>query len=220
MARRCWALLVAGLLLGCAAKAPPAAPAAPAASPALVSAAGRGLLALSDALEAEYDAGPPSEGDIRWAYDQAKDRAVTTAADAYGKAKITARWVQLRGALAAGQLREVERLLLLSQKLDPGFRAGAARRALGVLYVNAPARLLEQGDSERGLELLEELVREHPEDVENPLRLAEAYVALGDPEPAHPLLCDCQRRRSSLRAADQRRLDELMREADAPACPR
>jgi len=216
MARRCWALLFTGLLLGCAAKAPSAAPAA---SPTLVSAAERGVLALSDALEAEYDAGPPSEQDVGWAYDQVQDVDVTTAADAYGKARITARWVQLRGALAAGQLREVERLLLLSQRLDPGFRGGVARRALGILYVNAPARLLEHGDSETGLALLEQLASEHPEDVETQLRLAEAYVALNDPDPAHPLLCDCQRRRASLRAADQRRLDELMREADAPACP-
>ncbi|HOU93587.1 MAG TPA: hypothetical protein PLU22_21195, partial [Polyangiaceae bacterium] len=175
MARRCWALLFTGLLLGCAAKAPSAAPAA---SPTLVSAAERGVLALSDALEAEYDAGPPSEQDVGWAYDQVQDVDVTTAADAYGKARITARWVQLRGALAAGQLREVERLLLLSQRLDPGFRGGVARRALGILYVNAPARLLEHGDSETGLALLEQLASEHPEDVETQLRLAEAYVAL------------------------------------------
>ena len=64
---------------------------------------------------------------------------------------------------------------------------------LGTLYVIAPGALVKHGDSERGLELLEGLVSEHPEIVENHLRLAEAYIALGDPDPAGPS-CACASR--------------------------
>ena len=41
--------------------------------------------------------------------------------------------------------------------------------------------LIKHGDSETGLELLEAEVKAHPERLVSQLRLAEAYIALGDP---------------------------------------
>ena len=45
------------------------------------------------------------------------------------------------------------------------------------------------GDSEGGIELLEDLVQTRPDVLENQLWLAEAYFALHDPAPAGPHLC-------------------------------
>ena len=86
----------------------------------------------------------------------------------------------------------------------------------------APSTLLSHGDSEKGLEMLERLCKRHPETLENHLRVAEAYIALGDPEPATPHLCRCERERASLRPSDQRVLDKLTQDAGgkaALACP-
>ena len=82
----------------------------------------------------------------------------------------------------------------------------------------APATFLEHGDSEQGLELLEQLVQEHPDVAENQLRLAEAYIALGDPEPAAPHLCVCLAQRAALRRDDQQLLDQLVATAGTPDC--
>ena len=78
---------------------------------------------------------------------------------------------------------------------------------------------LEHGDSEQGLELLEGLVKKHPEQMENHLRLAEAYISLGDPAPAAPYLCRVRARRAELRKDDQTLLDHLFTDAGNPTCP-
>ena len=112
----------------------------------------------------------------------------------------------------------MERWALRSRTLDPDFRDGAATRLLGTLYVAAPASFLEHGDSEQGIEMLEQLVQEHPDAVENHLRLAEAYIALSDPEPAAPHLCVCLAQRAALRRDDQQLLDQLVATAGTPDC--
>ena len=122
--------------------------------------------------------------------------------------------------LAAPSLvAEVERSARSSAQLDPNFRAGAAQRLLGTLYVMAPAALLEHGDSERGLELLSSLVQRFPESVPNRLRLAEGYRALGDPAPAHVHLCHCVAHRAALRPDEQTLLSELLAQAKLSHCP-
>jgi len=113
---------------------------------------------------------------------------------------------------------EIERCARRSRDLDPDFRDGAATRLLGTLYVLAPAAVLQHGDSETGLELLEGLARRHPETVENHLRLAEAYIALGDPDPAAPQLCRCLAHEAELHADDQRLLRQLIKDAGPPRC--
>jgi thioredoxin-like negative regulator of GroEL len=77
---------------------------------------------------------------------------------------------------------------------------------------------LEHGDSEQGLELLEQLVKQHPDVPENQLRLAEAFIALGDPDPAEPHLCASLVQRASLRRDDQQLLDQLVATAGTPDC--
>jgi hypothetical protein len=89
---------------------------------------------------------------------------------------------------------------------------------LGTLYVIAPGPLVAHGNSEQGIELLEELVSEHPQVVENQLRLAEGYIALGDPDPAGPSLCACLAHREALRRDSQRLLDQLLAAAGTPNC--
>jgi hypothetical protein len=62
-------------------------------------------------------------------------------------------------------------------------------------------------------------VRRRPDLLANHLRVAEAYVALGDPEPAHPHLCRCRARAGELRADERALLDQLSRDAELGACP-
>ena len=90
---------------------------------------------------------------------------------------------------------------------------------LGTLYVLAPSGWLEHGDSEQGLELLEGLVKAYPDTLENRLRLAEAYISLGDPGPATPYLCRCQAHKAELRRDDQLLLEHLFADAGNPQCP-
>jgi hypothetical protein len=176
-------------------------------------------LATSDALEALIADGRDSQADRELALSAVRAKEEPGAAYAFARAAITGRVVQGRGLTGAGLVSDVEKWALASKKLDPGFRDGAAARLLGTLYVMAPAGWLEHGDSEQGLELLEGLVKAHPEQVENHLRLAEAYIALGDPGPATPYLCRCRARRAELRRDDQLLLDHLLSDAGHPSCP-
>jgi thioredoxin-like negative regulator of GroEL len=175
-------------------------------------------LATSDTLEALIERGADSPADREYAYQLIRAEESDDAAYAFARAAVTGRLVQQRGLRGASQVGEVERWALLSRTLDPDFRDGAATRLLGTLYVIAPATFLEHGDSERGLEMLEKLAEEHPDVAENQLRLAEAYIALGDPEPAAPHLCASLAHRTSLRRDDQQLLDQLVATAGTPDC--
>jgi hypothetical protein len=105
---------------------------------------------------------------------------------------------------------EMEKWTRYSLKLDAKFRDGVARRMLGTLYVLAPASMLSGGDSEAGLELLEDQLARYPQDISNHLRLAEAYLALDDPEPASQPLCVCITKRDQLRPSERRLLERLI----------
>ena len=176
-------------------------------------------LAVADALEALIAQGNDSSEDRQFAYAEVRAHAVDTAAYAYARAVVTGRLVQHKGLLGADMVGEVEHFARRSRELDPTFRDGAATRMLGTLYVVAPAALLQKGDSEMGLELLEGLVEKRPDVLENHLRLAEAYIALGDVEPAKPHLCRCAADRARLRRDDQSLLAQLLKDAGNPSCP-
>lgn len=169
-------------------------------------AASSSALALSDALEALIEEGKDSEEDREAAYNLAQTLPAQTAGDAFGRAAIAGRLAEKKGALSVlgsqsptSLVEEAEKYALLSQRLDPEFRSGAATRMLGTLYVLAPASILEGGDSEEGLEILEGMVTRHPEVADNHLRLAEAYIALGDKEPARRPLCQAIKMQAKLR---------------------
>jgi len=175
-------------------------------------------LLISDTLEALIERGADSPADREYAYQVIRAEEEDNATYAFARAAVTGRLVQQLGLRGARQVGEVERWALRSRTLDPDFRDGAATRLLGTLYVIAPATFLEHGDSERGVEMLEQLVQEHPDVVENRLRLAEAYIALGDPDPAAPHLCVCLAHRAALRRDDQQLLDQLVATAGTPDC--
>jgi len=201
------------LLAGCAAQPEPTLRSASSASEPTTA------LALADALEQQIERGADTPELRRSAHERASGLAVKSAEDALGRAILAGRLAQLKGIAALGLVREVERYARLSAELDPNLRDGAAWRILGTLYVMAPAALVEHGDSETGLELLEQAARKWPNHPENHLRLAEAYLSLGDAAPAAPHLCFCRAHRSELRKADQRLLDELIEEAELSHCP-
>jgi hypothetical protein len=171
----------------------------------------RDASALCEALEVLIDQRRDRRADREYAYDQIRQYNDGTAAYYYALASITGRLVQDRGLLGAPQIGEMEAAAEKSRALDPTFQGGAATRLLGTLYVFAPATLLDHGDSETGLELLEELTASMPDVVQNHLRLAEAYIALSDPEPAQPHLCICLAQRDKLRPDEQRLLEQLIR---------
>jgi hypothetical protein len=188
-------------------------------NPELMAAAERhDPLVTSDTLEALIERGADSPADREYAYQVIRAEEEDNAAYAFARAAVTGRLVQQRGLRGASQVGEVERWALRSRTLDLAFRDGAATRLLGTLYVIAPATFLEHGDSERGVEMLEQLVQEHPDVAENQLRLAEAYIALGDPDPAAPHLCVCLAHRAALRRDDQQLLDQLVTTAGEPDC--
>ncbi|NUO52680.1 MAG: hypothetical protein HOV80_27860 [Polyangiaceae bacterium] len=182
-------------------------------------------LALSDALESLIEEGKATEEDREAAYDLVQTLPANTAGDAFGRAAITGRLAEIRGALSilgsespTYLATEAEKYALLSRKLDPSFRDGAAARMLGTLYILAPANMLEGGDSEEGLEILETLARERPDLVDNQFRLAEGYIALGDKEPAKKPLCTALSLRTKLRKDHQKVLEKLVTEVPGLDC--
>jgi len=176
-------------------------------------------LKIADELERLIAQGKATETDRRAAYEQANRLQAASAEDALGRAMLAGRLAQLKGLGAPGLVKEVERYARRSAELDPTLRSGAAWRILGTLYVMAPASLVSHGDSETGLELLERVVERWPDHPQNHLRLAEAYLALGDAEPAPPHLCFCRARQQQLTPDDRRLLDELFEEAELASCP-
>jgi hypothetical protein len=212
--RRRWLALAMGLwvALACADRRGPV-------SPDLEEVARRNdALSTSDALEALIADGKDTPADRTYAYGIVCEREENSAAYAFARAAVTGRLVQQRGLLGATLVPDVERWAQRSRMLDEDFRDGAATRLLGTLYVVAPANLLSNGDSEEGLSLLEGLTRKHPDTPENHLRLAEAYIALGDPGPAAPHLCFSLERRAALRNDDRQLLDQLIATSGQPAC--
>ena len=175
-------------------------------------------LALSDALETLIAAGQDTPADREYAYEIVRTHREDTAAILYARAAVTGRLVQQKGLLAANLVGDIEQCARHSRDLDPSFRDGAATRLLGTLYVIAPATLLKHGNSEDGLELLEDVTTAYPDVLENHLRLAEAYIALGDPTTAQPHLCRCLRDKAALRPDEQRLLTQLIADAGTLQC--
>jgi predicted Zn-dependent protease len=172
-------------------------------------------LVVSDELEALIEAGADTPAARERAYARVRKSPCDTAAGAFGRAAITGRIVQEKGLLAANLVRDVEFYARRSRELDPSFRDFASTRMLGTLYVLAPAALLKHGDSETGLEILETLTREHPDVPENHLRLAEAYISLGENQSARPHLCQCLAARAGLRRDEQALLAQLFAQLTA-----
>lgn len=204
------AVLTAGLVAGCAGRTPT--------HPELATAGQDSALAVYDALEALIATGKDTAADREYAYRVVRARTADTAADTFARAAVTGRLIQQKGLLAANLVPDVERFARRSRELDPNFRDGSATRLLGTLYVIAPATLLQHGDSEVGVDLLEGLVEQHPDVLENRLRLAEAYIALGDPTPAIPHLCRCLVNKAALRGDDQALLNMLIAGAGPLRC--
>jgi tetratricopeptide (TPR) repeat protein len=170
--------------------------------------------ALADGVEKLIDEQRDREQDREAAFDAVRQWPQKSAAYAFARARLAGRLAQVKVLTAVGLVAEAEKWARRSNALDPAYRDGAARRMLGTLYVVAPAALVKHGDSEEGLELLEALLDEHPDNPENQLRLAEAYVSLDDPEPAYELLCSCLAAKDKLRPDSQRVLARLVDAVD------
>ncbi|MBV1860052.1 MAG: tetratricopeptide repeat protein [Nannocystaceae bacterium] len=166
--------------------------------------------AILDALENNIETGTATEADREQAYDTVVSSADDGSADyAFARAALAGRVAELRGVGAGKLVTEAESFARLALDREPEYDAGAATRMLGTLYVMAPGRLVEHGDAEDGLGLLEDLVEARPDDPRNHLRVAEAYIALDDPDPASTFLCFAHAHRDGLRRDDQRLLDML-----------
>ncbi len=173
-------------------------------------------LKVSDDLETLIEAGTDTPAAREKAYEKVRQAPCdSTAGLAFGRAAVIGRVVQQKGLLAANLVRDVELYARRSRELDPQFRDEAATRMLGTLYVMAPAALLKHGDSETGLGMLQTLAREHPTIPENHLRLAEAFVALGDNASARPEVCQTLTMRTRLRRDDQNLLNQLFAQLTA-----
>lgn len=170
----------------------------------------RDALRLSDELEKLIDEGTATESDREACYNAVRQWQHETASYTYARAAIVGRLIQVKALTGANLVPEMERYARLSIQLNPAFREGAAKRLLGLLYVLAPPSLLKHGDSEDGLQMLEELVEKHPTNLENRLRLAEAFISLDDPEPAIEHLCVCLAKRKELREDSRRSLKRLV----------
>lgn len=167
----------------------------------------RGVL---DGLEADIESGAASEDDRKRAYDTVAAAKDDGSADyAFARAALAGRLAELRGVKAGKLVTEAETYARLTLERDPEYDDGAATRMLGTLYVMAPGRLVEHGDAEDGLSMLEDLVEARPDDPRNHLRVAEAFIALDDPDPAVEFLCFAHANRDALRKDDQTLLDTL-----------
>ncbi len=199
-------LLCVALLMGCTPKAstPTAAPGEGAASEPV------DALAVLTTLEDGIEAGTSTDEDRERAYETVNAAPDDGTADyAFARAALAGRLAELRGVGAGKLVTEAETFARLALERDPEYDEGAATRMLGTLYVMAPGRLVEHGDAEDGLSMLEDLVDARPEDPRNHLRVAEAYIALDDPDPAVEFLCAAQAKRDELRKDDQSLLDTL-----------
>ena len=175
-------------------------------------------LRIYDKLEALIAEDDDTRNDRKNAFAAVRNRNEDTAAFQFAWAAIAGRLVQQRGLLAANLVKDIERRARRSVELDPKFRDGAATRLLGTMYVVAPSSFVEHGNSELGLEMLLGLVDQYPNDPENHLRLAEAFITLNDTEPATPHLCACLASKDKLRKDEQKLLDSLLADAGRIQC--
>jgi hypothetical protein len=182
----------------------------------------RSALEIHDELEALIAEGRDREQDRSEALAQASGLPDDGSAGyAFVRAALAGRVAENRGAKAGKLVTEAEAWARKSIERDPAFRERAATQMLGSLYVMAPGRLLEHGDSETGLELLEGLVAADPQQLRYRLRLAQAYVHLGDEEPAHEHACACLAAPDRLRADERKLLDGIVTDlggAEALGC--
>ncbi len=178
-----------------------------------VAAESRDAIRVYESLEALIDAQKDTKADREDAYAMIAGWDDGSAAYAFARAAIAGRLAENRGLQAGGLVTEAEEFGRRAREKEPDFREGSATRLLGTLYVLAPARLLKHGDSEAGLELLEDEVKAHPDRAVSRLRLAEAYVALGEPESSREHLCAVKQVEASLSAGDKRLLARLVEEA-------
>ena len=178
----------------------------------------RTAIEVYERLEALIDAQKASEQDREDAYALVIKRAETNADYYFARAAVAGRLAENRGLQAMGLVTEAEDYAIRARAADPDFREGSATRMLGSLYVLAPATLLAHGDSETGLELLEGEVKAHPDRLVSRLRLAEAYIALGDPDPAKEHLCVLGPAEAKLTAGDRRLLAKLQKDVGTLEC--
>jgi tetratricopeptide (TPR) repeat protein len=175
-------------------------------------------LEIHERLEALIDQQKDSKQDREDAYALVKQRTGTTPEDLFARAAIAGRLAENRGLQAMGLVTEAEDYARRCRAIEPDFREGAATRLLGTLYVLAPATLVKHGDSETGLELLEQEVQAHPDRLVSRLRLAEAYIALNDSDPSREHLCVAKQGQDRLAAADKRLLARLLQDVGALKC--
>ena len=177
----------------------------------------RDAIAVYEALEALIDGQKDTKADREDAYAMVQGWDDGSAAYAFARAAIAGRLAENRGVQAGGLVGEAEAFARRAREKEPDLREGSATRLLGTLYVLAPARLLKHGDSETGLELLEKEVEAHGDRLVSRLRLAEAYLALGDPDPATGHLCAVKKGEAGLSAGDRRLLAKLVGDAGGEA---
>lgn len=178
----------------------------------------RSAVEVYERLEALIDAQRDTKQDREDAYALVLKQADTSPEYFFARAAVAGRLAENRGLQALGLVTETEDYARRVRAADPDFREGAATRMLGTLYVLAPPSLVKHGDSETGLELLEAEVKAHPDRLVSQLRLAEAYIALGDPEPAKDHLCIVRRSEARLSAGDRRLLGKLLADAGKIEC--
>ncbi len=152
------------------------------------------------------------------AYALVIERAGTDPDYYFARAAVAGRLAENRGLQALGHVTEAEDYARPVRAAHPHNREGSATRLLGSLYVLAPASLVQHGDSETGLEMLETEAAAHPDRIISRLRLAEAYIALNDPDPSHPHLCFVKQGQAKLGASDQRLLAKLLQDAGELKC--
>jgi hypothetical protein len=172
----------------------------------------RDAIAVYEALEALVDAQKDTKQDREDAYAMIEGWDDGSRAYAFARAAIAGRLAENRGLQAGGLVTEAESYARRCREKEPDFREGSATRLLGTLYVLAPSRLLKHGDSETGLSLLEDEVKAHPDRLISRLRLAEAFIALGDPDPSREHLCVVKQGEAQLSAGDKRLLAKLIGE--------
>jgi len=175
-------------------------------------------ITVYERLESLIDAGKDSKKDREDAYRHVQTLDDGTPAYFFARAAIAGRLAEKRGAEAGLLVTEAEDYARRARAVEPDFLDGSATRLLGSLYVLAPGRLLRHGDSETGLELLEGEAKAHPDRLVSRLRLAEAYIALNDPDPATEHLCAVQAGEASLSNGDKKLLAKLVADAGAPEC--